>query len=230
MPSQAILLVDDDQELTYLVQRYLQDAGYLVEIENNGEKAVARIAREQPRAVVLDVLMPEADGLSVCRRIREEYTGPIIMMTALGDDIDRVAGLEIGADMYLSKPVQPRVLLAHLRACLRRNETLDSAVGDKQLLNSGELQLDLAKRLVRFKGKNVTVTSGEFELLYLLAEEVGSIVSRDALYQKLFNMPYDGIDRNVDLRISRLRKKLSGDTQCSQVIKTVRGAGYLLVV
>ena len=187
MPSQAILLVDDDQELTYLVQRYLQEAGYQVDVENNGEKAVYRIINEQPRAVVLDVLMPEADGLSVCRRVREEYAGPIIMMTALADDIDRVAGLEIGADMYLSKPVQPRVLLAHLRACLRRNETLDEqgVSDDRQALSIGELQLDLGKRTVSFKGQGVTVTSGEFELLQLLAEDAGTIVSRDELYQKL---------------------------------------------
>lgn len=230
MSSETILLVDDDKELTFLVQKYLEDAGYVVEAEHNGELAVKRIVDEQPRAVVLDILMPEADGLSVCRQVRDHYAGPIIMMTALADDIDRVAGLEIGADMYLAKPVKPRVLLAHIRACLRRNERLDKyhLNGEANLVQHGGLCLDLNRRTVSYQGQQISVTSAEFDLLHCLARYPGQIVSRDALYQELFNMEYDGVDRNVDLRISRLRKKLCGDVDSSHVIKTIRGTGYLL--
>lgn len=230
MGSQTILLVDDDKDLTFLVGRYLEDAGFEVAIENNGEHAVDRIIKQQPRAVVLDVLMPEADGLSVCRQVREHYAGPIVMMTALADDIDRVAGLEIGADMYLAKPIKPRVLLAHLRACIRRNEQLDgtSISEENQLLASGGLSLDLNRRTVCYLSQPVVVTSAEFDLLFCLARHPGKIVSREELYQTLFNMEYDGVDRNVDLRVSRIRKKLCGDVESSQVIKTIRGAGYLL--
>lgn len=226
--ARPILLVDDDASLTDLVSRFLADNGYPTEVVDDGLTAIDTIRRSPPRLVVLDVMLPGADGLAVCRSIRAEYPGPILMLTALADDIDEVAGLELGADDYLAKPVRPRVLLAHIRALLRRIEDESEDPDQARQLALGGLEIDRGTRDVRIDGRLVDLTASEFELLWLLASHRGRVVSRDQLHAEILRTPFDGLDRTIDLRISRLRKKLGDDPRCPVLIKTVRGRGYLL--
>ncbi len=222
-----ILLVDDDVALTQLVGKYLRENGFDVTTVHDGTEAANAIRNDPPDLVVLDVMLPGADGLSVCREVRSHYQGPILMLTALSDDIDQVAGLELGADDYLAKPVRPRVLLARVRALLRR-ATIDSREVDDRRIDAGPLTIDRSTRQAAVSGAQVDLTSAEFELLWILAQSRGRVVSRDALYEKTMRIPFDGVDRTIDLRVSRLRRKLGDDTQCPTIIKTVRGRGYLL--
>lgn len=225
--ADRILLVDDDTQLTLLVSKFLIDNGFEVQSVADGCQAIEIIKSQPPRLVVLDVMLPGADGLSVCRAIREDYSGPVLMLTALADDIDEVAGLELGADDYLAKPVRPRVLLARIRALLRRAETA-SPEHDERQIAVDQLDINRSTREVTFDGRPVDLTSSEFELLWLLACSRGEVVSRDTLHQRILRTPFDGLDRTIDLRISRLRRKLGDDPRCPTLIKTVRGRGYLL--
>ena len=222
-----ILLVDDDTQLTRLVSKFLVDNGFIVQTVADGCQAIESVRNQPPRLVVLDVMLPGADGLSVCRAIRDYYQGPVLMLTALADDIDEVAGLEIGADDYLAKPVRPRVLLAHIRALLRRAEAPAPETSERQIAID-QLDINRSTREVKFAGQVVDLTASEFELLWLLASNRGKVVSRDLLHQKILRTPFDGLDRTVDLRISRLRRKLGDNPRCPTLIKTVRGRGYLL--
>jgi two-component system response regulator RstA len=227
--ADRILLVDDDTQLTLLVSKFLSDNGFEVQVVADGCQAIDIINTRPPRLVILDVMLPGADGLSVCRAIRDSYTGPVLMLTALADDIDEVAGLELGADDYLAKPVRPRVLLARLRALLRRAEQpQDLPEDDARQIAVDELEINRSTREVSLEGRIVDLTESEFELLWLLASSRGEVVSRDTLHQKILRTPFDGLDRTVDLRISRLRRKLGDDPRCPTLIKTVRGRGYLL--
>jgi two-component system response regulator RstA len=223
-----ILLVDDDIELTDLVSQFLTGNGYPTRVVADGLDAIESIREAPPRLVVLDVMLPGADGLAVCRGVRNDYQGPILMLTALADDIDEVAGLELGADDYLAKPVRPRVLLARIRALLRRSEGEDDSDQDIRSFELDNLAIDRGTREVRIDGELVDLTASEFELLWLLARYRGHVVSRDTLHQEVLRTPFDGADRTVDLRISKLRRKLGDDPRCPVLIKTVRGRGYLL--
>ena len=224
----SILLVDDDEQLVALVSQFLEANGFETRAVGTGTAAIDEIRRRPPRLVVLDIMLPGADGLEVCRAVRQDYTGPILMLTALSDDIDEVAGLELGADDYLGKPVKPRVLLARIRALLRRAEREAAEEEDLRSIVAGKVAIDRNAREVRVNGSDIDLTASEFELLWMLARNRGHVVSRDALHEEVLRTPFDGLDRTIDLRVSRLRRKLGDDPRCPEMIKTVRGRGYLL--
>ncbi|KZN40713.1 response regulator [Pseudoalteromonas luteoviolacea] len=225
---QKILLIDDDRELTALISQFLEQNGFMVDVLNDGRRAAEYVFKVQPDLIILDLMLPGTDGLTICREIRPHFSGAIIMLTALVDDIDEVTGLEVGADDYLCKPLKPRVLLAHIRAQLRRQSSLQEQHKDIRTVCDGSLQLDWRNRTVSYLNTEVTLSSAEFELLWVLAQSAGSIISRDSLHRKIFNLEYDAMDRSIDLRISRLRKKLGDDPKQPQVIKTIRNKGYLI--
>jgi len=230
MPNK-ILLVDDDVELTQLISQYLSSNGYEVLCLHNGDTIETVISEFSPDIIVLDLMLPGIDGLSICKNIRASFHGAIIMLTALGDDIDEVTGLEVGADDYLAKPIKPRVLLAHIRAQLRRQSTLSQASSESIIYCFGNnIKVDESNRSVFNQQTEVILSSAEFDLLWLLAQKVGTITKREDLHQQIFRLPYDGIDRSIDLRISRIRKKLNDDPKEPQIIKTVRNVGYLLAL
>jgi two-component system response regulator RstA len=219
------LVVDDDAKLAGLVAEYLRGAGFAVGVEHDGLAAERRILAESPDVVVLDVMLPGADGFEVCRRVRDRFAGAVIMLTARGEEVDEVLGLELGADDYLAKPVRPRVLLTRVRALLRRREPGPAhAVAP---VAAGGLRIDPRNRRATLDGTEVSLTTGEFDLLYFLASRSGQTVSRDTIYRALRGVEYDGIDRSIDLCVARLRKKLGDDARHPQRIKSVRGAGYL---
>lgn len=224
---QRILIVEDDQRLAELTQEYLIRNGLEVSIEGDGLQAIKRIVEEQPDLVVLDLMLPGADGLAVCRDVRPHYKRPIIMLTARTDDMDQVLGLEIGADDYVPKPVQPRVLLARIRAQLRRGDKQEPSV--QQRISFGELVIDNGARSVTLKGQPVDFTSAEYDLLWLLASNAGKILSREDIFGQLRGIEYDGQDRSIDVRISRIRPKIGDDPDSPRMIKTVRSKGYLFV-
>ena len=227
--SETILIIDDDAELTSLISQYLTMNGYQVSVEHNGANALTMAAHIQPDLIVLDLMLPGVDGLTICRQLKPDFINPIIMLTALDDDIDEVTGLEVGADDYLCKPIKPRVLLAHIRAQLRRQSHLKNLTPqDIKYVSNGALTIDIRKRIVRYNEKEITLSSAEFDLLWVLAMNAGSIISRDQLHKEIFKLDYDGFDRSIDLRISRLRKKLGDDPKEPKIIKTIRNKGYLL--
>ena len=231
----TILLIEDDRRLGDLVAKYLRRNDFDVSVERRGDTAPARIIREAPDLLILDLMLPGMDGLDVCRRVRSRYHGPILMLTAREDDMDQVAGLEMGADDYVKKPVEPRVLLARIRALMRRFEkktpgSVDTpGVGNPDGLVFNSLSIIKSSRTVKLGCRVVGLTSSEFDLLWLLAQNSGHILDRDTIYRKLKGIDYDGLDRSVDLAVSRLRKKLSDDPEYPKRIKTVWGKGYLFV-
>ncbi len=223
-----LLLVEDDGELAALTQEYLQKHGFLVDVEADGLAAAQRIPREQPDLVILDIMLPGQDGFAVCRSIRDDYPGPVLMLTARDEDIDQLLGLELGADDYIAKPVHPRVLLARLHAILRRTGRQPPESG--QALEFDGLRIDRS-RFETVLGENTLELGGaEFDLLWLLASHSGIVMSRDDILRRLRGFGYDGSDRSIDLRISRLRKKL-GDSNPARPrwIRTIRGSGYLFL-
>lgn len=224
-----ILLVEDDLKLAALMREFLEGAGFEVEIEARGDQAVSRILAESPDLVVLDLMLPGLDGLSVCRQVRPRFRNPILMLTALGDEVDEVVGLEVGADDYLVKPVRPRLLLARIHSLLRRaGGDLGTGGGDAQILRVGDLALDGARRSVAWDDVEIDLTTAEFDLLWYLAQRAGQVVTREALYVDLRGVEWDGMDRSIDIAVARLRRKLGDDGKHPQVVKSVRGSGYLL--
>ena len=228
MSEPRILLVDDDESLNRLVCQYLEGQGFEVTVVTDGVTAVETIERESPDVVILDLMLPGQDGLSVCREVRPRFDGAILMLTALDDDIDEVAGLETGADGYLAKPVRPRVLLARIRALLRRRETDSNSSSVVDEISTACLCINQSTRSVHVNDQSVEVTDAEFALLWLLAQHKGQVLSRDDINKNLRGLEHDGYDRSIDLRISRLRKKIGDDSREPKVIKSVRGKGYLL--
>lgn len=229
-----ILLVEDDDRLGILISSYLTEQGFDLSIERRGDTAVTRILHEQPDLVILDLLLPGMDGLTICQQVRADYQGPILMLTALEDDMDQVAGLEMGADDYVKKPVLPRVLLARIRALLRRREKVngENTVAPETIdeLVFGRLSINRAAQSVQLNRQPVILTTNEFNLLWLLASHAGQILDRATIYRKLRGIDYDGLDRSVDLTISHLRKKLEEDADHPKRIKTVWGQGYLFAL
>jgi len=225
--NREIILVEDDIELAILVRDYLTKNGFSVDMVHNGADAVSVIQQTQPDLVILDIMLPDKNGNEVCREVRSFYQGAILMLTALDDDMDQMLGLELGADDYIIKPVQPRLLLTRIRTILRRTNQNESF--NNTIINAGELEIDSANRLVKVAEKSIELTSAEFELLLLLSQEIGQVVDRNTIVQELRGFEYDGLDRSIDRRISRLRKKLSANSK-GELIKTVRGKGYQLCV
>lgn len=223
-----VLIVEDDERLATLTQDYLRKNGLDVAIETDGNRAIRRIISEQPDIVVLDVMLPGSDGLTVCREVRQHYHNPILMLTARTDDMDQVLGLEMGADDYVAKPVQPRVLLARIRALLRRSDIVpvDEVT---QRLEFGDLVIDNGGRSVTLNDELIDFTSAEYDLLWLLASNAGRILSREDIFERLRGIEYDGQDRSIDVRISRIRPKIGDDPENPKRIKTVRSKGYLFV-
>ncbi|MET1081138.1 MAG: winged helix-turn-helix domain-containing protein [Pseudomonas sp.] len=225
-----ILIVEDDLRLAELTRDYLEGNGLRVAIEADGARAAARIIKEQPALVVLDLMLPGEDGLAICRKVRGAYDGPILMLTARTDDMDQVLGLEMGADDYVCKPVRPRVLLARIRALLRRSEGPESSAAPAQRrLEFGALVVDSAMREAWLREQSIELTSAEFDLLWLLAANAGRILSREEIFTALRGIEYDGQDRSIDVRISRIRPKIGDDPVHPRLIKTVRSKGYLFV-
>ncbi|WP_454255625.1 response regulator [Pseudomonas sp. Marseille-Q8238] len=224
-----ILIVEDDQRLAELTREYLESNGLKVDIESDGAKAAARILKEQPDLVVLDLMLPGEDGLSICRKVRSRYDRPILMLTARTDDMDEVLGLEMGADDYVCKPVRPRVLLARIRALLRRREGSEAPAESQRRLEFGQLVIDSALREAWLREQSIELTSAEFDLLWLLAANAGRILSREEIFTALRGIEYDGQDRSIDVRISRIRPKIGDDPMHPRLIKTVRSKGYLFV-
>jgi len=224
-----ILLIEDDERLADLIQEYLQKNKLEVSIESRGDRAVKRIFDECPDLIVLDLMLPGLDGLEICRQIRPKYSNPILMLTAKGDDIDQVVGLEIGADDYVPKPVQPRVLLARIRALLRRVpcDTIKKLQSTNAELVYGNIRMNKSNFEVYVDNKMIDLSNMEFELLWLLASNAGTVMTRDDILGALRGIGYDGQNRSTDITISRLRKKIGDDHQPAKIIKTIHRKGYL---
>jgi DNA-binding response OmpR family regulator len=223
-----ILLVEDDSRLAELTATYLGQHSLRVVVEARGDRALERFQQEQPRLVLLDLLLPGRDGLTICRDIRRSSGVPILILTAKDTDLDHVIGLEAGADDYVMKPVDPMVLLARVRALLRRTER-DTANERRPDVQLGALRISETSREVWLHGQSVPLTTQEFELLALLARRAGELVSRDEVFRAMRGIDYDGLDRSIDGRVSKLRRKLGDDAAAPTRIKTVWGKGYLLV-
>jgi DNA-binding response OmpR family regulator len=223
----SIVLVEDDLRLAELVRRYLESNGFHVTSTARGDQAVDEVRRTNPNLVILDLGIPGKDGFEVCRQLRPVYTNPILILTARNNDIDHVLGLELGADDYVIKPVEPRVLMARINALLRRSKS--PARSARPALEFGRLSINVVARAVHLDGVAVALSSNEFDLLVELASHPGEIQSRTALFSKLYGREYDGIDRMLDVRISHLRRKLGDEAAGSERIKTIWGQGYLFV-
>lgn len=224
-----ILLVEDDNRLSALVAGYLRKHQYEVDVVLHGNEAVPAIMQGRPDLVILDVNLPGKDGFQICREAREQYSGVIIMVTARDEQFDEVLGLEFGADDYVHKPVEPRVLLARIKAQLRRAgaRTVDASVQPEHYA-FGKFAINRATRVVTLPdGSQPDLTSAEFDLLWALASCAGEVVSRDELMRQLHGIEFDGLDRTIDGGVSKLRRKLHDDRGAPQHIKTVRGKGYL---
>ena len=225
-----VLIVEDDQRLAELTREYLESNGLQVTIEGNGALAAARIIAEQPDLVILDLMLPGEDGLTICRKVRDHYEGPILMLTARTDDMDQIQGLDMGADDYVCKPVRPRLLLARIQALLRRSEAPEPAAPQKlRRLQFGPLVVDNALREAWLHDQGIELTSAEFDLLWLLVANAGRILSREEIFTALRGIGYDGQDRSIDVRISRIRPKIGDDPDHPRLIKTIRSKGYLFV-
>ncbi len=218
-----ILLIEDDPRLAGMVAEYLGEAGFRVSIAADGGTGLERLTRQSFDALVLDLMLPDMDGLEVCRQVRGRSDLPVLMLTARGDAMDRVVGLELGADDYLPKPFEPRELLARLRAILRRRQP----EGARNVLRFGRLEIDRDARTVRLDGAERNLTAYQFTLLLALAEKAGRVLSRDALMDLVRGEALEAFDRSVDVHISRIRAAIEDDPRRPRRILTVRGAGYV---
>ncbi|MDO7926815.1 response regulator [Pseudomonas sp. KFB-139] len=223
-----IMLVEDDSALAELIASYLQRFEYDVTVINRGDRALEGMHRLRPDLVILDLMLPGLDGLHVCRQLRDESPAlPIIMLTARDKSDDQILGLETGADDYVAKPCEPRVLLARIRTLLRRSLSAETR-HDAQQIVLGQLLIDLSERQVQWRHQDVELSSGEYNLLLVLASHAGEVLSRDQLIQQLRGIEFNGIDRSVDVAISKLRRKFEDNPAEPRRIKTVWGKGYLL--
>jgi DNA-binding response OmpR family regulator len=230
--SERILLIEDDSRLAGMVSEYLGKAGYRVIHAENGTRGLALSELEPVDVVILDLMLPDADGLDICRQLRARSDLPVLMLTARGDPMDRVVGLEMGADDYLPKPFEPRELLARLRAILRRTRAAPrSASGPgtaaQDVLRFGRLEVDRAAREVRLDGTSCQLTSYQFALVLALAEHAGRVMSRDALMDLVKGEQIEAFDRSIDVHVSRIRAVIEDDPRKAKRIITVRGIGYV---
>jgi len=218
-----ILLIEDDPRLAAMVSEYLGEAGFHVSTAAAGRAGLEQLRREPYDALVLDLMLPDIDGLEVCRQLRATSDTPVLMLTARGDTMDRVVGLEIGADDYLPKPFEPRELLARLRAILRRRQS--SRASD--VLSFGRLEIDRDARVVRVDGAERSLTGHQFTLLVALAEKAGRVLSRDTLMDLVKGEALEAFDRSIDIHVSRIRAAIEDDPKKPRRLLTVRGAGYV---
>ncbi len=223
---ERVLIVDDDVELTELVSEYLGGEGFEVEAVHDGNEGLKRALSGEHVLVVLDIMLPGMNGLDVLRNLRKQSRVPVLILTARGDDVDRIVGLEIGADDYLPKPFNPRELMARVRAILRRYQgDQQAAAGEKVAV--GDVELDPASRVVRRSGEPVELTSVEFALLEALMRAAGQVVTREQLAQNVLGRRFMPYDRSIDVHVSKLRRKLGDQSVDAERIKTIRGVGYV---
>src|ERR1022692_1000595 len=226
-----ILVIDDDVELCSLVSEYLEPEGFQIEAVYDGPRGLERALSADHLLVVLDVMLPGMNGFDVLRRIRITSRIPVLLLTARGEDVDRIVGLEIGADDYLPKPLNPRELVARIRAILRRTQSGDKSVDSgaqiPEVVRVGDIELDPATRIVLQNGKPVELTSVEFNLLHVLLREAGRVVTREHLVDAVLSRKFSPFDRSIDMHVSKVRKKLGDSDDGSDHIKTVRGVGYI---
>ena len=222
--ADQVLIVDDDTRLSAMLADYLTGNGYQVRTAGAAQAGLAEIGRNAPDAVILDVMLPDFDGFEACRRIRAISDVPILMLTAKGDETDRIVGLELGADDYLPKPFNPRELLARLKAILRRRGGI-AAQG--RVLRFGMLEIDPGSRTARVDGRECDMTSHQFDLLVALAENAGRTLTRDQLMDMVKGEALEAFDRSIDVHISRIRAAIETDPKHPRRIITVRGAGYV---
>lgn len=221
-----LLVIDDDVELVALLREYLEGEGFAVAAAHDGEAGLRAAAEAAPDLVVLDVMLPKLGGFDVLRRLRERTSLPVVMLSARGEEVDRVVGLELGADDYLPKPFSPRELVARIRAVLRRGQARGSP---PDVLAVGDLELDRGTRVVRVAGHEVDLTGTEFSILELLVRDAGKIVRRDLVYREVLGRRAASYERALDVHVSNLRRKLGPASDGGERIKTVRGLGYLYV-
>ncbi len=222
--ADEILIVDDDTRLSAMLSDYLSGNGFAVRTAATALAGLDEIRRRAPSAVILDVMLPDLDGFETCRRIRAASSVPVLMLTAKGEETDRIVGLELGADDYLPKPFNPRELLARLRAILRRSG--GAAAGDR-VMRFGRLEIDPASRVARIDGRDCAMTGHQFDLLVALAENAGRTLSREQLMDRLKGEGFDAFDRSIDVHVSRIRAAIEDDPKQPRRIVTVRGAGYV---
>ena len=223
--TEHILMIEDDESLAALIAEYLGTMGFKVSTRGTAAEGLAVLPAEPFDALILDVMLPDSDGFEVCRQVRARSDLPILMLTARGDETDRIVGLELGADDYLPKPFNPRELLARLRAILRRRG--GAGVSSNELLRFGRLEIDRGARMARLDGEDRALTSYQFDLLWTLATNAGRVMSRDALMDKLRGHEAEAFDRSLDVHVSRIRAALEDDPKHPRRIITVRGAGYV---
>jgi two-component system alkaline phosphatase synthesis response regulator PhoP len=221
--AQTILIVDDEARIVKLVRDYLERAGFDVIAARDGETALTLAHVEQPDLIVLDLMLPGVDGLDICRRLRQESGVPIIMLTARVEEADRIVGLELGADDYVTKPFSPRELVARVRATLRR---ANGQMGPTTILRAGDVELDTASLTAVVAGEPVDLTSTEFQLLVTLVRQPGRIFSREQLLEAVHGVAFESYDRSVDSHIKNIRRKIEPDPRKPRYIQTVYGVGY----
>lgn len=222
--TERILLVEDDSRLAEMIAQYLGEAGFRVSVAPLGAAALQRFDEAAIDAVVLDLMLPDMDGLDICRQLRQRSRVPLLMLSARGDTADRIVGLELGADDYLPKPFQPRELLARLRAILRRRH---DGPADEGPLRFGRLEIDRGARVVRVDGQARAITSYQFALLVALAEQAGRVMSREALMDRVKGESLEAFDRSIDVHVSRIRAAIEDDPRAPRRIITLRGVGYV---
>jgi len=218
-----VLLIEDDPRLAEMVSEYLGEAGFRVSVVDQGRTGLARATREPYDALVLDLMLPDMDGLEVCRQLRARSDTPVLMLTARGDTMDRIVGLEVGADDYLPKPFEPRELLARLRAILRRRQPGAAS----STLRFGRLEIDRDARIVRVDGTPRSLTGHQFTLLLALADKAGRVLSRESLMDLVRGEALEAFDRSIDVHISRIRAAIEDDPKKPRRVLTIRGAGYV---
>ncbi|MEM9190326.1 MAG: response regulator transcription factor [Myxococcota bacterium] len=223
-----LLIVEDDDELAELLLEFLGQHGFELSRVATGSAGREKILELQPDLVILDLMLPEGSGLDICRQVRATYSGAIVMLTASQSDADHVAGLELGADDFVTKPIEPRVLLARIRTQLRRVAGARGPAEAVGILDVGPIRIDVASRDVSVAGQPVSLTTMEFDVLLMLANHAGSVVEREDLYREVLRSQYDGIDRGMDVHVSRIRRKLQRSGFDAGRLKSVRGVGYLL--
>ena len=227
---QTVLIVEDDADVVRVARAYLERDGFVVAVESDGEAGLRRALADAPALVVLDWMLPRMSGLEVLRELRRERTTPVILLTARTDELDRVIGLEVGADDYVTKPFSPRELVARVRAVLRRSEAAaqGAAMPDAdEVVEHGPLRLDVGRRVAAVDGQSLSLTTLEFELLLAFARAPGRVFSRDALIERVWGPDFEGVDRVVDVHVSNLRQKLAA-VGGEGLLRTVRGVGYAL--
>jgi two-component system, OmpR family, response regulator len=225
-----VLLIDDDKELSQLLSEYLQTEGFAIDTAYDGQTALELALKNPYSAIVLDVMLPVRNGFDVLKNLRQHNQTPVIMLTAKGDTVDRVIGLEIGADDYLSKPCDPRELVARIRAILRRANHKEVSANGVERLTSGKLSLHLGTRTTTWDNQEVALTGTEFSVLEILVRRAGQVISKDDMTEQALNRKLTPYDRSIDVHVSNIRKKITAAGSSKDLIINVRGAGYMLTM